>query len=176
MIKRTTKLKNNPTRATLTKAEPLKVEPAKIEAAKPAPAKAEAASKPSPVKGLPKAHLELVKPEAKSVFVAGSFNEWNPANLRAEALNALGAWANPNGRDRITGLWRPVNARTGDAARAALSSKLSDPIKPKLTSLSPAIQIATIRATRQLRLKDLSQNFWFATRATEPATIKQSKA
>jgi 1,4-alpha-glucan branching enzyme len=38
--------------------------------------------KPAPVKiETPKANrisLELVKPEAKSVFVAGSFNEWNP--------------------------------------------------------------------------------------------------
>ncbi len=117
MIKQTTKLKSNPTRATLTKAEPLKVEPAKIEAAKPAPAKAEAASKPSPVKGLPKAHLELVKPEAKSVFVAGSFNEWNPVPLtRSNDGKWVGDLTGISGRHEylfvVDGQWLPdPNAR-----------------------------------------------------------------
>ena len=117
MIKRTTKLTSNPTRATLTKAEPLKVEPAKIEAAKPAPAKAEAASKPSPVKGLPKAHLELVKPEAKSVFVAGSFNEWNPVPLtRSNDGKWVGDLTGISGRHEylfvVDGQWLPdPNAR-----------------------------------------------------------------
>ena len=117
MIKQTTKLKSNSTRATLTKAEPLKVEPAKIEAAKPAPAKAEAASKPSPVKGLPKAHLELVKPEAKSVFVAGSFNEWNPVPLtRSNDGKWVGDLTGISGRHEylfvVDGQWLPdPNAR-----------------------------------------------------------------
>ena len=117
MIKQTTKLKSNSTRATLTKAEPLKVEPAKIEAAKPAPAKAEAASKPSPVKGLHKAHLELVKPEAKSVFVAGSFNEWNPVPLtRSNDGKWVGDLTGISGRHEylfvVDGQWLPdPNAR-----------------------------------------------------------------
>ena len=67
-------MKSNTSRPTITKAAPIKtqaakVEPARIQAAKPAPIKAD----------LPKARLELVKPEAKSVFVAGSFNDWNPS-------------------------------------------------------------------------------------------------
>ena len=74
MIKRTTKMKNDASRATITKATPVKTQPvtlelSRIQPAKPAPARAD----------LPKARLELVKPEAKSVCVAGSFNEWNPA-------------------------------------------------------------------------------------------------
>jgi len=84
MIKRTTK-KNDSTRATITKAA-TKPAPAKLEAAKPSPAKPQ--SEPaqlSPVRPLaekaerPKAMLRLVKPEAKSVCVAGSFNGWNPS-------------------------------------------------------------------------------------------------
>ena len=117
MIKRTTKLTSNPTRATLAKAEPMKVEPTRIEAAKPAPAKAEAASKPSPVKTLPKAHLELVKPEAKSVFVAGSFNEWNPVPLtRSNDGKWVGDLTGISGRHEylfvVDGQWLPdPNAR-----------------------------------------------------------------
>src|SRR6266853_3732323 len=112
MIKRTTKLKSNPTRATLTKAAPIKVEPAKAELAK-----AEPTSKASPVKALPKAHLELVKPEAKSVFVAGSFNEWNPAPLtRSNDGKWVGDLTGISGRHEylfvVDGQWLPdPNAR-----------------------------------------------------------------
>jgi AMP-activated protein kinase-like protein len=112
MIKRTTKLKSNPTRATLTKAAPMKVEPAKVEAAKPEPM-----SKPSPVKALRKAHLELVKPEAKSVFVAGSFNEWNPVPLtRSNDGKWVGDLTGISGRHEylfvVDGQWLPdPNAR-----------------------------------------------------------------
>src|SRR6266487_4130497 len=106
MIKRTTKLTSNPTRATLAKAEPMKVEPTRIEAAKPAPAKA-----------LPKAHLELVKPEAKSVFVAGSFNQWNPVPLtRSNDGKWVGDLTGISGRHEylfvVDGQWLPdPNAR-----------------------------------------------------------------
>ena len=94
MIKQTAKLKSNGSRAGLPKAAPVKAEPLQREPAKPAPVKTEASKieppksdsargeplKPAPVKAvLPKARLELVKPEAKTVFVAGSFNGWNPA-------------------------------------------------------------------------------------------------
>jgi 1,4-alpha-glucan branching enzyme len=82
MIKRTTKPKNESTRATFVKGAETKPEPAKVEAAKSSPAKAqsEAMARPNVVKPIePKAQLKLVKPEAKSVCVAGSFNEWNPA-------------------------------------------------------------------------------------------------
>ena len=124
MIKQTTKLKSNPTRATLTKAEPLKVEPAKIEAAKAETTKTETprsiqaqATKPSPVRALPKAHLELVKPEAKSVFVAGSFNHWNPVPLtRSNDGKWVGDLTGISGRHEylfvVDGQWLPdPNAR-----------------------------------------------------------------
>ena len=126
MIKRTTKLKSNPTRATLTKAAPIKVEPVKTEVAKSEATQSEAtrstqfqATKPSPVKALPKTHLELVKPEAKSVFVAGSFNEWNPARTPLTRSND-GKWVGDlsgiSGRHEylfvVDGQWLPdPNAR-----------------------------------------------------------------
>ena len=126
MIKQTTKLKSNSTRATLTKAAPIKVEPAKIEAAKAETTTTETprsiqaqATKPSPVRALPKAHLELVKPEAKSVFVAGSFNEWNPARTPLTRSNDgkwVGDLSGVSGRHEylfvVDGQWLPdPNAR-----------------------------------------------------------------
>jgi hypothetical protein len=112
MIKRTTKPKSNSTRATLTKISPMQAEPEKVQAAKPEPT-----SKPSPVKALPKAHLELVKPEAKSVFVAGSFNQWNPAPLtRSNDGKWVGDLTGISGRHEylfvVDGQWLPdPNAR-----------------------------------------------------------------
>src|SRR5438046_10634829 len=84
MVKRTTKMKSNTSRPTITKAAPINPPPATLELAAVQPAKAApvkaAPVKAAPVKAAPvKTRLELVKPEAKSVFVAGSFNDWNHA-------------------------------------------------------------------------------------------------
>ena len=67
MIKTTKKLKNN-----------LKgTEVSRIEPAKPIVTNLNL-TKPNPTKGNNHVSLELVKPEAKQVCVAGSFNEWKP--------------------------------------------------------------------------------------------------
>lgn len=54
-----------------------------------------------------------------------------PANLRAEALAALGAWGNPSGRDRVASVWRPLPPREAKTAIAVLQphvfSLLDDP-------------------------------------------------
>jgi 1,4-alpha-glucan branching enzyme len=77
-------MKSNPTRATITKAAPINTQPANVELATIQPVKS-APVKPAPVKATPakpalaKTRLEFVKPEAKSVFVAGSFNDWSPS-------------------------------------------------------------------------------------------------
>jgi len=81
MIKRTSKAKNTSNRVAL-KAVPSTSETAKVEASSPKLEPSRSAQTPSnkPVTAqLPKAQIKLVKPEAKSVCVAGSFNEWNPA-------------------------------------------------------------------------------------------------
>jgi len=102
MIKTTKKLKTTPAKTEVNKALPAKAETEKVFAAKPAVAKpVEAqlipASKPTPIqapvvlerKAAPKnvVSFQLVKPEAKSVAVAGSFNEWKP---EATPLVSLG--------------------------------------------------------------------------------------
>ncbi|HKM53450.1 MAG TPA: c-type cytochrome, partial [Isosphaeraceae bacterium] len=54
-----------------------------------------------------------------------------PEALRIEALRELGEWAKPSGRDRIVGLWRPLEARSvepaADALRPALGGIFSGP-------------------------------------------------
>ena len=86
MIKTTKKLKNGAPKTEVAKPENDKVVTAKPSTAKAAviaatPVTVKPAA-PAPVQPqlapAPKVHLELVKPEAKSVAVAGSFNEWKP--------------------------------------------------------------------------------------------------
>jgi 1,4-alpha-glucan branching enzyme len=75
MIKTTRRVKN--TAAKLGAAKP---EPAKVEAVKPVQPK------------ISRVSLELVKPEAKTVYVAGSFNEWKPERTPLAPLGN-GHWA-----------------------------------------------------------------------------------
>ncbi|MBT6790248.1 MAG: c-type cytochrome, partial [Verrucomicrobia bacterium] len=51
-------------------------------------------------------------------------NEKQAKLARAEALNLLAAWENPSGRDRISGLWRPISGRNTAAAVTALGEKI----------------------------------------------------
>jgi hypothetical protein len=90
MIKTTRKTKTSMMKPESIKAETMKVEPAKIEAAKPeltktmsikiepAPVKVESFKAPAPKSEKPKVNLSLLKPDAKKVCVAGTFNEWKP--------------------------------------------------------------------------------------------------
>ena len=117
MINRTPKVKRNGPRANSTKSPTTKPEPAKLDSAAAAPVKVEPvnAVSPKPVKAvLPKAHLELVKPEAQHVFVAGSFNGWNPANTpltRVSEGKWVGELTGISGRHEylfvVDGQWLP---------------------------------------------------------------------
>ncbi|HEX8915859.1 MAG TPA: PVC-type heme-binding CxxCH protein [Humisphaera sp.] len=67
-----------------------------------------------------------------------------PAAMRVEALRMLGAWASPSGRDRVTGLWRPVPARDGTAAQAALAPALDGLLKG---TAPDAVRVAALNAS-----------------------------
>jgi quinoprotein glucose dehydrogenase len=70
--------------------------------------------------------------------------------LRAEALDALGTWPNPSGRDRVTGLWRPIGARDAAPAVAALGR-----VAPGLLADSPGrVMTAAARAAGKLGLAE----------------------
>jgi quinoprotein glucose dehydrogenase len=54
----------------------------------------------------------------------------NPLAARAEAMQQLGEWAKPSGRDTLTGLWRPLSPRdpkiAADALRPVIAGILKD--------------------------------------------------
>jgi quinoprotein glucose dehydrogenase len=72
-----------------------------------------------------------------------------PVAMRVEAIEELGDWAHPSGRDRVLGLWRPVAAaREANTAAQALEGKSGD-----LLSTAPdEVRIALLRAIGHLQM------------------------
>jgi quinoprotein glucose dehydrogenase len=70
--------------------------------------------------------------------------------VRVEGLEFLGDWAKPGGRDRITGLWRPLPNRDDAPAKQALKGSW----KSLLASTNDNVRIATITAIEKLDLKE----------------------
>lgn len=92
-----------------------------------------------------------------------------PESLRVEALDLLGAWTNPSGRDYITGLWRPLPKRERHPAAAALELRL----RRLLEAPSDMVRAAAIRAAGRLGIRpaahaadELVQN------TTQPAFVR----
>ncbi len=69
--------------------------------------------------------------------------------LRAEAVMMLGEWAAPSGRDRISGLWRPIDKRDPDMAAVALQPHLPALLK----SSSNKLKLETTKTASVLNIK-----------------------
>src|SRR6185503_7337259 len=64
------------------------------------------------------ANYRLGKAEQAQRLSDVALNSQVPENARSEALTALATWAEPSGRDRVTGLWRPLERRDPKIAAA----------------------------------------------------------
>jgi quinoprotein glucose dehydrogenase len=73
-----------------------------------------------------------------------------PEELRVEALRCLESWAQPSGRDRTTGLWRPLEPRSADVAAAALR-----PVLGGVFSGSDKVRQAATQTTSKLGIKEV---------------------
>ena len=73
--------------------------------------------------------------------------------LRLEAVGALGDWARPVKRDRVTGSWRPLPT-TSEARDARVAADALAPRLPRLLARSTPepLRLAAIEATEQLGL------------------------
>ncbi|NBV24850.1 MAG: heme-binding protein [Proteobacteria bacterium] len=92
-----------------------------------------------------------------------------PAALRVEALEMLADWPQPSGRDKITGLWRPLTPR--DAKPAA------DALRPAVTALltanGPGVPAAALAAIEKLTLTDLAPKLLeLVKNAVAPAEVR----
>jgi quinoprotein glucose dehydrogenase len=95
------------------------------------------------------ANFRLGFSDNATCVAAVASNAQAPEAVRAEALAALGSWAQPSGRDRVTGLWRPIQPRDPKIAGAALESKLAE----LLRSPSSVVKIAATKAAAQLGIQ-----------------------
>lgn len=74
-------------------------------------------------------------------------------SVRVEGLEFLGDWAKPGGRDRITGLWRPIANRDAAPAKQALKSTW----KGLLSVTNDNVRIAAIIAIEKLEMKEAGE-------------------
>ena len=95
------------------------------------------------------AHFRLGQPENARALAKFAGSAQAPAALRVEALTHLAAWANPRARDRLVGVYRPLEPRDGAAAVAAL-----EPLLPTLLGRgSHAVQEQAVKAVEALQLR-----------------------
>ena len=92
------------------------------------------------------ANYRLGKAEHAQRLSEIALNSQTPEGVRSEALTALATWAEPSGRDRVTGLWRPLERRDPKIAAAALEPKLQQ----LLGGTAPSVKIAAIKAASAL--------------------------
>ncbi|QDU43847.1 HEAT repeat protein [Symmachiella dynata] len=70
-----------------------------------------------------------------------ALNESLPDVIRTEALLALADWQSPNGKDRVTGLWRPLPPRPVQDLAATIDTDLSALLQ---SSASPDVKVAAV--------------------------------
>lgn len=75
-----------------------------------------------------------------------------PEPLRQDALLALADWGNPSGRDRVTGVWRPLIQSSRDSVVPAAA--LKPHVATLLGSGPERVQLAAIRAVTQLEIRE----------------------
>ncbi len=76
-----------------------------------------------------------------------------PEAVRVETLEMLGDWEGAFGRDRITGLWRPVQPRSAEVARGALT-KASGPLLDGKSPVPDGVRTAAIGVVQKLGLQE----------------------
>ncbi|MBX6314046.1 MAG: HEAT repeat domain-containing protein [Isosphaeraceae bacterium] len=99
------------------------------------------------------ANIRLGQPKNAKVLAGLAASSEIPEPIRVEALEALADWAKPSGRDRVTGLWRPLGERPAAAAVAALK-----PVAASLLAEGPeAVRRASARSVGRLGMKEAGE-------------------
>ncbi len=99
------------------------------------------------------ANFRVGGPERAQALANYALNEKATPDMRAEALIQLGLWwPKVPQRDRIVGVYRPLEARPGGPAGDALAS-----VVPRLLGQAPeSVQLAAIGAMSSLELRSMS--------------------
>jgi quinoprotein glucose dehydrogenase len=96
-----------------------------------------------------------------------ALNEPLPEDIRVEALRDLAEWERPSGRDRITGLWRPVVGPRSEQHAA-------EAIEPQITKLiqsgADRLRVAAASTAAALKLTSAGYALLAAVHAGGPAS------
>lgn len=100
------------------------------------------------------ANYRLGKPANADAVSALASNESLPEGIRVEALTMLGTWAEPSGRDHVSGLWRPLPKRSApDASHLEPTA-----VKMIASQSSATTKIALFETAQKLEWKSLSDS------------------
>ena len=116
------------------------------------------------------ARLRVGTPDLASTLGALATRTNAPEGVRIEAVEALGNWANPQRRDRIVGLIRPLPSRDPAPARAALESRWTSLV----ADASPGVVVAALQAGASLELEGLPQRLDALRTHSQPAVRSES--
>ncbi|HLS27235.1 MAG TPA: HEAT repeat domain-containing protein [Opitutales bacterium] len=96
------------------------------------------------------ANFRVGKPENADRLAAFAARSDLPDSARIEALKALGDWENPAPRDRVVGIWRPLESRDAEPARSAFiaTGKI-------LIHSSESVQTAVIETAAKLDASEI---------------------
>jgi quinoprotein glucose dehydrogenase len=108
------------------------------------------------------AHFRLGTEANATALVEFAKSESVPSAVRAEAVTAFGDWAKPSGRDKVTGLWRPLDKRDSGIATKTLRQNIDS----LLQGPSGTVKLAAIKVATQLGIKE-GANAAFALLADE---------
>jgi quinoprotein glucose dehydrogenase len=110
------------------------------------------------------ANLRVGTPENADTLARYAARPDAPVALRTMALTYLGQWAAQVGRDPVVGLWRPIEAKSGSTATAALRLVLADlftgpdAIREKAATLAGQLSITDAVPQLTALLNDASRS------------------
>ncbi len=96
------------------------------------------------------ANFRVGTPQAAARLARIAGHNSVPDSVRDEALEDLGEWSRPSGRDHITGLWRPLSPRDARVAADALHPVLDH----LLRSAPERVQHRAVELTGELGLRE----------------------
>ena len=91
------------------------------------------------------ANYRVGTPAAARLLANTAADEMAPLPMRIESLAMLSQWEQPAGRDRVLGMWRPLDARDRQTAADAVGEVL-----PELCAHDSAVRVAAARVAAGL--------------------------
>ncbi|HWE03653.1 MAG TPA: PVC-type heme-binding CxxCH protein [Tepidisphaeraceae bacterium] len=94
--------------------------------------------------------------------------------IRVEALNDLGAWADPSPLDRVMNMYRPLPKRDETVARDAAGLAVSRILHPSAPGApaSNAVRVAAVSLIKKLKINDTAVLFELISAKTYPAELR----